>query len=378
MSASTSNLKIQAQKVILVVLESHLEARFSQFAIRHKLPVIKLGLKPRFSKNILVLCTNRLLHLKNIKAALRNNLPEGDHHKFILSNAEGYIAATAIEHIRRKYPKSIIGSIQHGDFELVEKTWLKKLSINTLNCASKLLQNGRIIGYGFGGIVLDFYVVYNSHYSQYLSEVWRGRSKYGAIVSANFILGPLEPPNEVGKKSFCKKRVLFALQPLAEMGIVNKNVEMLLNSLVIFDLKKRHDKIYVRQHPYAESIGDFSDCFSLNPAQPIEDQITEHEIGSIASYSSSLLHRFEHWPINVQSYYNESLSKFDDAYFHFRNVREIDLRKKSVQASTRFKKNDFNSPFYEIGFANVAGLLKAIKNMNQHRSNKLQHQKNKL
>ena len=361
MSASNSDLSNQAQKVILVILESHLEARFNQFSNRHNLPVIKLGLKPRFSKNIFVLCMNRLLHLKSINAALRNKLPAGDRYLFILSNAEGYVAATAIEHIRRKYPQSIIGSVQHGDFELVAKSWLKKLAISALNRASKLLQNGKIIGYGFGGIVLDFYVVYNQHYSRYLSEAWKGRSKYGAIVSANFILGRLEPPSEIGVKSFCEKRVLFALQPLAEMGIVNKTVEMLLNRLVIFDLKKDHDKIYIRRHPYAESIGDFSNCVSLDPSQPIEDQITENAIGTVASYSSSLLHRFEHWPITIRSYYSQSLRRFDDAYFHLRNVKEIDLREKLVSPSIRFTKNDLTPPFYEIGFADVAGLLKVME-----------------
>lgn len=342
---------MKKKNAAFIVVEPHLEKRFSDFARRNELFETKLDLRPRFSKILPRQFVKRLTHKKELVTAFRKIEMLDGYDCLILSNAEGYIAANLIRYIRKAKPNLRIVAIQHGDFELIPQTKLRQCITNTLNAVSRLLNNIDVSGHGFGGIKVDRYVVYNQKYKDFLCSC--GYSDHEVVIGSQLIFGDLLPPSQLSKKLFETSKVIFVMQPLAEMGIVSQSKETKLNDLLIEFLQQNYREVFLRQHPFANSKFSVSGATLLSNELSIENQIEKIGITALASYCSSILLKLERWPLQLTAFYHPDLKKFDTAFCFFRNVMELDIQNGEVRVSKQFPPKDGNYYFYQEGETNI-------------------------
>ena len=344
---------------IFINLERHLEARFERFCARHGIETHNLKLSPRFSANLLAQLALRLKHSPQIKEALSQLLLLKGDYLFILSNAEGYIAETTIKFIRKHKPNSKIVAIQHGDFEFISPNNTRGLFLKALNLFAIFFYQTCVAGRGFGGTKVDLYVVFNTIYKDFLVE--SGYAEDKVVVGAGFIFGDdLNPPKTSQKPNDSQKAVVFALQPLSNMGIVSPKVEQAMNDLIIQFLKVRYDKIFVKHHPYAKSILSETDVECLPDNESVEDLLLRLEASALVSFSSSLLLKLERWPIELISFFHPSLNKYSSVYPYFKTVMELDLESNEVTPCNRFTKSHNRSFFYEVGCSSKSDIFKVL------------------
>ncbi len=346
---------MKKKKAAFIVVESHLEKRFSDFAQRNDLAEIKLDLRPRFSKVLLWQFFKRLTHKTELVTAFQKIVMLDAYDCFVLSNAEGYIAANLIKFIKKAKPEVRIVVIQHGDFELIPHTSGRAWVTRILNSISRLLNAVDVSGYGFGGLKVDRYIVYNQNYKDFLQ--FCGYSNNEVVIGSNLIFNDLLPPPQLPNKRGKSSNVIFVMQPLAKMGIVPQSKEIELNDLLIEYLKQNYDEVFLRQHPFADSQFSVGGTIPLTNEMSIEDQIIDIGITALASFCSSILLKLERWPLQLTAFYHPELKKFDTAFWFFRKVMELDTQKGEVKLSSRFPPKDNKHYFYQEGETDIEKVL---------------------
>lgn len=346
---------MKKKKAAFIVVETHLEKRFSDFAKRNDLEEINLDLKPRFSKALFWQFFKRLAHKTELVTAFRKIEMLDAYDCFVLSNAEGYIAANLIKFIRKAIPEVRIVAIQHGDFELIIPTRGRAWATRFLNATSRFMRAIDVSGYGFGGLKVDRYIVYNQSYKDFLKSC--GYSDSEVVIGSQLIFNDLLPPRQLSHKQSENSKVIFVMQPLAQMGIVSQSKEIELNDLLINFLKQNYNEVFLRQHPFANSQFSVGGAITLTNETSIEDQIIDIGITALASFCSSVLLKLERWPLQLTAFYHPELKKFDTAFCFFRNVMELDTQNGEIKLSSRFPPKDEKRYFYQEGETNMVKVL---------------------
>lgn len=234
------------KEVILIVIEKHMDSSFDLLTKKlneRNILVNKIYLPSNDKKNTFFW---RLLHGKNYLNNLRKVIEDkkllGNENIF-LSCGEGFEIANLSMWLGNLSNYNLI-AIQHGIMPKTMK-FHKKIFRLILNRVSQLILRFNIIGNGFGGTKLNYYMVYSSTYKSFLVNNM-GWSKENIIVSGEL----LKERNEIKFKSdFNVKTCLLLLQdfPLAEMMSLETYKKYLLK--IIDELKNNFDEVVIRLHP---------------------------------------------------------------------------------------------------------------------------------
>ncbi|WP_109098931.1 polysialyltransferase family glycosyltransferase [Aquimarina sp. AU58] len=310
---------------LFITLEEHLQERYKYIIDKYNFKsynlenLKELGLGTSFSSIKKRIQYRRKLREEYIKLKdwILNENEQGEIVQIYLSNVEGYIAHNIIKAIKKDFPTIECIGLQHGVFEfsLKPKSPIRKL----INIFFKTTMGIYPLGVGFGGKIVDKYIVYSKIYKDFLINEFNW-DKSNVEVNLGFLKAELLDQ----KKTIAKDGsiALFLTQCLSKSSLCSSEVENYLNEKVISYLIHKHDKVLIKRHPACTK----DNLTTTNPnVTPIDDLIEAFNMSTHAySYSSTTLIEAELF--DIESYaINSSLVKEDKSVYKiFKNVIDFD------------------------------------------------------
>lgn len=309
------------EKSLFIILEDHLEQRFKYTIekygfISYKVSGFKNIQLGNSTKNIL----NRILK-KNIVSRESKKLIDfitdclnmHEIETIYFSSSEGYIAHNLITTVKNKFPRLELIGLQHGIFELslAPKNPIRKL----INLFFKITVGIYPIGVGFGGKIVDKYIVYNQVYKEFLVKEFQWKEE---SVEINLVFLKEEL---FDKKTHVNKEgsvALFLMQGLSVAQLCSPEEENYLNEKVLAYLMKKHKSVYIKPHPASTLNKEFQEKYE---SIIIYDLIKAFNLCTHAySYSSTALFDAEIFELKTYAI-NSTLVKEDkNIYKIFENV----------------------------------------------------------
>lgn len=309
------------EKKLFIVLEEHLAERYSYLINKHQFEVYHVGGFGNIQigtslKDIL----NRVWYRNTVKQEYKKlncffeeKTRVYDISQVYFSNAEGYIAYNLITRTKKEFPSLELIALQHGVFEFSQapKSFIRK----SINILFKSLTGIYPIGLGFGGKIIDKYIVYNQTYKDFLVNEFNWPEQ-DVIINLNFLKSELYDKKESVTKE--GPVALFLMQCLSRSSMCSISEENYLNRSVIEYLSKRFDKVLIKKHPAntEELIFPFD-----NKVQEI-DNLVDAFNQSTHAYSFSSTTLIEAKIFDIEAYaINSKLIKEDKSVFKiFENV----------------------------------------------------------
>lgn len=314
------------EKSLFVILEDHLEQRYKYTIEKYGFMSYKVGgFKNIQLGNSTKSILNRILQRSIVNQEseklinfISDSLNTHELESIYFSSSEGYIAHNLITRVKKKFPKLELIGLQHGIFEfsLAPKSYFRK----AINIFFKTVTGIYPIGVGFGGKIVDKYIVYNQIYKDFLIKKFDWKEN-DVEINLEFLKAELLDKKISIKKNGCI--ALFLMQGLSLAQFCTKKQEDYLNEKVVEYLISKYETVYIKPHPGSSLNAEFERKYK---SLIINDLIDAFNLSTHAySYSSTALFDAELFELEVFAI-NSNLVKEDKSIYRiFKNV--IDFEK---------------------------------------------------
>lgn len=227
-----------------------MKKRFESMSKIHGLIVFHANLDNFLSGNKVFNFIKRLESKDKILNAIDNLgafIVENKIKTLFFSTAEGYASHNLIYHINKRFPKVELIALQHGLFPLGfsrSKESLRRL----VNGLFKKCFGVFPFGVGFGGLLLDIYMVYSERERKFLVEK-RGWPREKVKVSLEFVKSDVFLELKKRKLTQNEGNAIFLMQCLSSSGLCSPEKEMFYNQSIINTLSKQYTSLYLKGHP---------------------------------------------------------------------------------------------------------------------------------
>ncbi|MGY3795215.1 polysialyltransferase family glycosyltransferase [uncultured Aquimarina sp.] len=239
-----------------------------------------------------------------------------------LSNSEGYIAHNIARRLRYDFPEITLIALQHGIFDMSRIP--KRFSRLLINKFCWFFFKICPLGVGFGGKIVDQYIVYNEAYKDFLMTEYKWKD-HEVKVDLSFLKSELFEKKVTSKKE--DDTAIFLLQCLAKAKLCSAEQEHYLNTKTLTYLSKKYTKVLIKEHPAATENHRVE---LMQNCEYIDNLIEGFNRSSFAySYSSTALLDAEIFDIETFAIKSEKLKWSKDIYKLFKNTinfeNEIDI-----------------------------------------------------
>lgn len=240
------------EKSHLVIFEKSMNSRFIEFAEENKMSYSTLNMDNLLIGGLFLGLINRIINRNHFKKRL-NKLIEMINDKqpkqIFLSNIEGYIGLSGSKILKEKFPEIKFIALQHGVFPLKNKT-LKDDLIRFLNKITFFCFGICVLGEGFGGILVDKYIVYGKAEKTFLvnQKKWEANN---IEVNLKFLKSHLLKSKLLNNTTL-ENNTIFLLQSLSGSNICSAEDEKILIDQTLKYLSKKYSKVYIKEHPFCK------------------------------------------------------------------------------------------------------------------------------
>ena len=237
---------------IFIVLEEHLRDRYTYIIDKYN---FESYLVTNFGDLLLgssIVKTFERIHHREILENeykklinwIKSRLQTKNVDQIYLSNSEGYVAHNFAIRLKKEFPEIKLVALQHGVFSLSRIP--KKSTRLVINKTCKVLFGFYPIGIGFGGKIVDKYIVYNDFYKKFLIDR-HGWKENEVEVNFKFLKSDLYDKKIEGNKT--KDTAVLLLQCLSKAKLCTDKDESFLNTTTINYLSRKYKEVLIKEHP---------------------------------------------------------------------------------------------------------------------------------
>lgn len=239
------------EKSHLIIFEKSMNNRFILIANKHNISYTALNFENVSSGNPLLDAINRIIDSRNIKERINNLIDyiiENEPKQIYLSNIEGFIGYSCSRILKKRFPGIKFIALQHGVFPL-EFNLNKNKIIKLLNNLTFNTLGIGLFGEGFGGLIVDKYIVYGNAEKDFLISS-RGWKQESIEENLNFLKSYMLTNKKFKKKEGYKGNAIFLLQNLSSSKLCSDKDEMKLINKTLIYLSRKYNVVYIKEHPF--------------------------------------------------------------------------------------------------------------------------------